>query len=145
MRHRIVQTERFASDVAIEVRARELGVLIVLSVIARGGVSLSGIEALVRGEIERLFSQGPEPCELDMARVRLFGRMVRGFEHVGGLNSKSDALGLATIVGGTANSHRRRLSITAALQPDAVAAASRWLADAGVVLEMRSLTARSGR
>jgi zinc protease len=143
--HRIAQTEPLASDIAIELRARELGVLVVLSVTARVGVPLSAIELLVREEIDRLFAQGPEPYELEVARLRLFGKMVRGFERVGGPQSKSDALGLATIVGGSPDSHRNRLSIMAAMQPEAVAASARWLAGAGAVLEMAPVTEGNGR
>jgi zinc protease len=142
--HRIVQIEQLASDIAVEVRPRELGLLAVLSITARIGVPLSAIEALVRDEIEQLFTEGPTPHELDVARLRLFGKIVRGFERVGGPRSKSDALGLATIAGGTPDSHQSRLSILATMQPAAVAAASRWLAGAGVVLEMRPVTEGNG-
>ena len=142
--HRIVQAEQLASDIAVEVRPRELGVLVVLSITARIGAPLSAIEALVRSEIERLFADGTAPHEFDVARLRLFGKIVRGFERVGGPQSKSDALGLATIAGGTPDSHQNRLSILAAMQLDAIAAASRWLAGAGAVLEMRPVTEGNG-
>jgi zinc protease len=142
--HRLVRAEQLASDIAVELRPRELGSLVVLSVTARTGVPLSAIEASVRGEIERVSAEGPEPHELDVARLRLFGKMVRGFERVGGPQSKSDALGIAAIVGGTPDLHRRRLSILAAMQTDAVATASRWLAGTGAVLEMRPASSRNG-
>jgi zinc protease len=138
--YRMVQAEQLASDIAVELRPRELGVLVVLSVTARIGVPLNTIEALVRGEVERLFAEGPEPRELDIARLRLFGKIVRGFECVGGPQSKSDALGVASVVGGTPDLHQRHLSILAAMRPDAVAATSRWLAGTGAVLEMRPAT-----
>jgi len=142
--HRIVHAERLANDIAIELRPRELGVLVVLSVTARAGVPLTSIEGLVRGEIARLFAQGPEPHELEIARLRLFGKMVRGFERVGGPHSKSDTLGMAAIVCGSPDAHRSRLSTMSAMQPDAIAAASRWLTGAGAALEMHSLTERNG-
>jgi len=143
--HRIVRAERLASDVAVELRPREFGVLIVLGVVARIGVPLSAIEKVVRDEIERLAAQGPEPQELNFARLRLFGRMVRGFERVGGPQSKSDALGLSAMVCGSADSHQSRLLTMAAMQPDAVATASRWLKSTGAVLAMRPLSQRNGR
>jgi zinc protease len=141
---RIVQAEHLVSDIALDVRPRELGAMLVLSATACIGVPLGAIEALVRGEIERLCSEGSTPQELDAARLRLFGKIVRDFEHVGGPQSKSDALGLAAIVGGTPESHRRRLSILGAMQPDAVASASRWLAGEPAVLEMCPATGRNG-
>jgi zinc protease len=143
--HRMVEAKQLASHVAVDLHPRELGLMIVLSVTARTQVPFSAIEALVRGEIERLFAEGPDPLELDVARLRLFGRIVRGFERVGGPQSKSDALGLATMVGGTPDSHRRRLSLLEAMQPGAVAAAGRWMAGAGAVLEMCPLTERNDR
>ncbi len=143
--HRMVEAEQLASHVAVELHPRELGLLIVLSVSARTEVPFSAIEALVRGEIERLFTEGPDPRELDVARFRLFGKIVRGFERVGGPQSKSDALGLATMVSGTPDSHRRRLSRLAAMQPGAVAAAGRSMIGAGAVLEMHPLTEGNGR
>ena len=136
----IIQAEQLAGDIAVDLRPRELGVLVVLSVTARTGVLLNAIEALVRSEIERLYREGPRPEELELARLRLFGKMVRGFERVGGPQSRSDMLGLATMAGGTPDSHQRRLSILAAIQPETVAAASRWLAGPGAVLEMGPLT-----
>ncbi len=132
---RLVQAERLATEVTIELRPRELGTLIVLSITAQIGVSLGEIEAIVREEIEHL-AGGPESQELETARLRLFGKMVRGFEHVGGPCSKSDRLGLATMVCGTPDSHGIYLRRMAALQPDAIACASQYLASGGAVLEM---------
>jgi zinc protease len=136
---RIVQAEQLATNCAIELRSREFGVLIVLTVAARVGVPLTAIEALVREEIERL-AQALEPYELDIARLRLFGKMVRGLERVGGPHSRSDVLGEASLVSGSADSHRQRLSMMATVQPDAVAAAARCLAGGGAVLEMHAVT-----
>jgi hypothetical protein len=117
--------------------------MVVLSVTARIGVPLSVIEALVRREIEQLCAEGATQQELDTARLRIFGKIVHGFERVGGPESKSDALGLAALVGGTPDSHRRRLSIMTTMQPDAIASASRWLACEAAVLEMRPATERN--
>jgi zinc protease len=140
---RLVEAERVATDCAIEVRPRELGALITLTVTARTGAPMDGIEALVRDEIERL-AQDAEPYELDIARLRLFGKIIRGFECVGGLRSRSDVLGLATMVSGSTDSHRDLLSVMAAMQPDAVAAGAKYLAGGGAVLEMHPAIGRNG-
>lgn len=141
--HRIVQAERLASGIAIELRPRELGVLIVLTITARIGVALGAIEAVVREEIERL-PETLEPKELDVARLRLFAKKVRGLERVGGPNSRSDVLGLATIVSGSTGSHRSRLSIMAAMQPYAVSSAALWLGGEGAVLEIHPVPQSNG-
>ena len=141
---RMVHAKRLVSDVALEVRPRELGAMVVLSATARLGVPLKFIEEFVHGEIERLCAEGSTPQELEAARLRLFGRIVRGLERVGGPQSRSDALGLAAIVGGTPEAHRRRLSILSAMPPDAIASATRWLASEPAVLEMCPATGRNG-
>jgi zinc protease len=133
---RIIRAERLASDLTLEVRPRALGMMVVLSVSARIGVPLRAIETVVRDEIERLYAEGPSLQELDAARLRLFGKIVRSFERVGGPQGRSDALGLAVMVGGTIDSHQRRVSMLAATNPDEVAAACRWLVGGGAVLEM---------
>ncbi len=135
--HRIVQMERLASEIAVELRPRELGSLVVLYITAHIGIPSGAIEAVVRREIGQLSAEGPNRRELDVARLRLFGRLVRGFERVGGPQSKSDALGLAMLVGGSPDMHERRISYMAAMEPDAVAAAvRRWLTADGAILEI---------
>jgi len=141
---RIIQSEHLASDVSVEMRPRELAAQATVSVTALRGVPLNEIERRIRREIERLSAEGPEPSELEVARLRLFGKMVRGFERVGGPQSKSDALGLATMVGAAPASHDRRLSMLATMRSDLVARASHWLAGTGAVLEMRPITERNG-
>jgi zinc protease len=136
---RLVQDDRLATDVAIELCPRELGVLLVLTITARVGVPLSEIESRVREEIARL-PRSLERSEVEVAHLRLFARMVRGLERVGGPLSRSDALGLAMIVAGSADSHRNRLSTMAAMQPDAVSAAIRCIAQGGAVLEMHPVS-----
>jgi zinc protease len=137
--HRIVEAERLATELAVEFRPRALGSLVVLNVTARDGVSLGAIETAVRLELESLSRHGPTRPELAIARLRLFGRLVRGIERVGGRQSKSDTLGLAALVGGSPEIHEQRISNIAAMAPDAiVAAVRRRLATGGAVLEMHA-------
>jgi zinc protease len=136
---RIVEAERLATELAVELRPRALGSLVVLNATARDGVPLGAIETAVRLELERLSREGPSADELEIARLRFFGRLVRGIERVGGPQSKSDMLGLAALVGGSPDIHGQRISHIAAMTPDAiVAAVRRWLAAEGAVLEMRA-------
>ncbi|MBV8773921.1 MAG: hypothetical protein JO166_16570, partial [Deltaproteobacteria bacterium] len=141
---RMVQAERIATGTATELRPRELGVLIILTITPGIGVPISAIEAVAREEIERLPGT-LEPKELDVARLRLFAKAIRGLERVGGPNSRSDVLGLATIVSGGVRSHRSRLSIMADMQPDAVSSAALWLRGAGAILEMHPTAESNGR
>jgi hypothetical protein len=136
LRRRLMHAEHLAKDVAIEVRARKSGAQIVLSIVPEVTVPLTVIEPIVCEEIERLCADGPALHELECAQVRIFGKIVRGFERVGGPNSKSDAIGLAAMIGTSVDSQRRRLAALAMLQPEAVATSSRWLAGAGALLEM---------
>lgn len=145
LRHRLVEVERLTSDIEIQLRPRELDSLVVLAATARIGAPLSAIEEVARNEIRRLVAQGPEPHELELARLRLFGRMVRAFERIGGPQSRSDALGFAAIVGGRVSWHRSRLSVLSATLPDAVAAACQCLVRTGVVLEISPSSCCYGR
>jgi zinc protease len=137
--YRIVEAERLATELAVEFRPRALGSLVVLHVTARDGAPLGALETAVRHELERLSRDGPSADELDIARLRLFGGLVRGIERVGGPQSKSDMLGLAALVGGSPDIHEQRIAHIATMAPDAVAAVvRRWLAAEGAVLEMRA-------
>ena len=63
---------------------------LVLSATARTGVPLSAIEGLVRREIERLVGESPKSHELDVVRARIFAKLARSFERVGGLDRVRD-------------------------------------------------------
>jgi len=137
--HRMVEAQRLSPEVTVELHPRELGSLIVLCIKANVGVPLNAIEAAVRRELDQLYGEGPSRHELDIARLRLFGRFVRGIERVGGPQSKSDTLGLATLVGGSPVLHERRISHIATTGPEAiVAAVRRWLAADGAILEIHA-------
>ncbi len=139
--HRLAETERLVSQVAVELRPRELGSQVLLSMTAHAGVPLSAIEAATAAELERLSSDGANQHELDIARLRVFARLIRGVERVGGPGSKSDALGLAMMLGGSPDAHDGRLSAIAAIGPAAiVATVRRWLGSDYAVLEMRAAT-----
>jgi zinc protease len=134
---RIAVNERLASEITVEVRPRALGSLLTIQVTAQNGIPLSTIEAGVREEIGCLSTEVPVTEEMNSARLRLFGKMVRGFEHAGGPQSKSDALGQAMLVAGTSDLHRRHLSRLAAMEPDDVSTVvRRWLTSKSAVLQM---------
>jgi zinc protease len=138
---RLVETERLVSQVAVELRPRELGSQVVLWMTAHAGVAPGAIEAATRAELERLSSDGANHHELDVARLRLFARLIRYIERVGGPRSKSDALGLAMMLGGSPDLHDGRLSALAAIGPAAIVATMhRWLGPDYAVLEMRAAT-----
>jgi zinc protease len=142
--HRLVYAEHLATDVVVEVRPRDWGARVLLSITAETAVPLTLIESLVRQEIERLGTDGPGLRELEVAQVRIFGKVLRGFERVGGPGSKSGALGLAAMIGASVDSHRRWLSALAAMRPEAAATASRWLSGAGGILEIYPGTEGNG-
>jgi zinc protease len=138
---RLVEDERLVSEVALELHPRELGSQVVLWMTANAGVSPGVIEAATRAELERLSSDGVDQHELNVARLRLFAKLIRGIERVGGPRSKSYALGLAMMLGGNPDIHDERLSTIAATGPAAIATAiHRWLGPDYAVLEMRAAT-----
>jgi zinc protease len=136
---RAVENERLASEITLQVRPRQLGCQAVLSITSCPGVPLDAIEVAVQRELEQLFSGGAHPQEVEAARLRLFARLVRGLQRVGGPQSKSDALGAATMLGGSPHAHDTRLAAIAAVGPEAIAAAvGKWLGADRAVLEMRA-------
>jgi len=135
---RLVNRQRLASDVAFELRAREFGSLAIISITGRREIPLDAIEANVRHEIALVYTQGPSQPELDSARLRLFGRMLRALERVGGPLSRSDALGRAAMIGGAPDVHNTHISNIANLGPGIVRdVAHRWLGADSAVLEIR--------
>jgi zinc protease len=127
----------FASDVALALSPRELGSLAVVSITARRLVALDLIETSVRRAIEQFALEGPSQNELDIARLRLVGGLLRSFERVGGRPSKSDALGLATLVGGTPQLHDQHLwRLLGTDRTEITATAHRWISVVGGVLEI---------
>jgi predicted Zn-dependent peptidase len=127
----------FASDVALVLSPRELGSLAVLSITPRRLVALDLIETSVRRAIEQFALEGPRQNELDIARLRLVGGLLRSFERVGGRPSKSDALGLATLVGGTPQRHDQHLwQLLGTDCAEITATAQRWISVVGGVLEI---------
>jgi predicted Zn-dependent peptidase len=131
------EARKVASDITLQLHPRELGSLAVLSLTAQRGVPLAAIEATVRPAIEQFALLGPGGDELDIGRLRLIGSLLRDFERVGGRPSKSDTLGQATLVGGTADLHDRHLSLIVGMEPGVVAAAARrWITPGCGVLEI---------
>jgi hypothetical protein len=112
---------------------------VILSVGACPGVPLEQIEAIASSEIGRFSSSGIDPREVESARLRIFARRVRELERVGGPNSKSEALGVATMLGSGPHIHDERVAAIAAIEPEAIAAAAaKWLGANRVILEMRA-------
>jgi zinc protease len=136
---RLVDVERLASEVAMQARPRELGSQVVLSITALPGVALDQIEALTSREIERFSSSGTDEKEVAAARLRIFARLVRELQRVGGPNSKSEALGVATMLGSGPHTHDERIAAISEVGPEAVVEAGvRWLGANRATLEMRA-------
>jgi zinc protease len=118
-----------ALEVVSELRPRQLGSQFILTISVRGASETDPIQSAVVAEIKRLAQSAIQPGELRALRLELFARLVRDLERVGGRPSKSVALGLALMVGGSADSHDRRVCALARVDVDAIAAAARrWLA-----------------
>lgn len=140
LRRRAVETERLALEGSFRLRPRQLGCQAVLSITAAAGVRPAAIEAAVQSELARLSNGDADPQEVEAARLRIFARLVRDFQRLGGPDSKSDALGVATMLGGNPDAHNERLAAIATAGPEAIAAAvGKWLGVNRAVLEMRAI------
>jgi predicted Zn-dependent peptidase len=135
---RALERQRLAVDVTFETRPREFGSQAVLATTARAGVPLAAIEAAAERALEEFARDGADPAEVDAARLRIFARLVRGLERVGGPESKSDVLGLAAMLVGEPQAFDAWITAFAAAEPEAVAAAARrWLGRNRAVVEVR--------
>lgn len=135
----LIDSERLASDVTFQMRHRILGSQMIFAITANPGVPLDQVEAVAAREIERLSSSGIDSGEVEAARLRIFARLVRELEPVGGPNSKSEALGVATMLGSGPHMHNERVAAISAMKPEGIAAAAgRWLSANRAILEMRA-------
>ncbi len=131
--------ERLATEITFHVRPRQLGCQAILAITTPGGVELDALEAAMQRELEELCRGGTNRAEVEAARLRIFARLVRGLERVGGPQSKSDALGVATMLGENPRAHDERTAALAAAQPEAIGAAARkWLGRIRAVLQARA-------
>jgi zinc protease len=134
---RIMEKAPLGLEVGVELRPRELGSLVLLYATARPSIEADQLEEAIRLEVERLCVEGLSKNELDAARLRLFSRLVRDLEHVGGPRSKSDALGLALMAAGDALHHDWRIAQLSRTDDVAVhAVVEKWLDDTAVILEI---------
>ncbi|MGH8012053.1 MAG: M16 family metallopeptidase [Candidatus Binataceae bacterium] len=113
---RICLTERLASDITIELHPRQLDSQIILSATPLPGIAPNVIKAAIVDELERC-GQTLSAVEIDTARVKLFAKLVRTGERVGGPQGKSDTLAISTVLGGHPAVYHCHVSTFAALRP----------------------------
>lgn len=133
-----VDADGVAAEVGVQMHQRMFGCQVILSATPRSNVPLEAIETAVLSEVERLHF-GADREEVEAARLRMFGRTVRALERVGGPNSKSEVLGIATMLGAGPRTYDERISAMAAVDPGSIAAAAvEWLGSNRAIIEMRA-------
>lgn len=137
---RLAEREALADEIALELRPRQLGSQAILSVTAHRGVSEKAIEAAVFDEVDRLSRGDFDESDLAASRMRLFSAFARASERLGGRGSKSDLLGLATMIGGNPQTHNRHVRAIAAIDRESVSStARRWLRDGAAIVTIRGV------
>jgi zinc protease len=138
---RLVSGTQIASDVEIELQARQLGSQVVLCITASPRAKLSVIEQALDDEVSCLASEPPSEAECAAARVRIAARFIRDTERLCGPRSRSDEMAMAMLRGLPPAAANASLQTMAALTRDEVAAAaSYWLDGMHLTIEVSPST-----
>jgi zinc protease len=134
---RLVYDEQIATDVAAFAMPMELAGITRIQVFVRPGGDLGRVERAVNEEIARFLAGGPTADELERVIAQRRAAFVRGVERIGGFGGKSDVLARSEVLLGSPDAHKvaqqRQLTATAA---DLQGAASRWMSDGALVVEV---------
>jgi zinc protease len=134
---RLVYQDQVATAVSAGLGPFEIGSQFVVDVMAKPGVDLDAIEALVKEEMKALLKDGPTQAELDRIKTSRYAAAVRGLERVDGFGGKSAILAESQVYGGTPDFYKQRLRwAEQAGRGDLREAAERWLTDGSFALQV---------
>lgn len=143
---RLVYEDQIATDVTSFVWLREIGGLFVVWATAAPGQDLAHVEAVLAEELADFLARGPSRSELDVAKVQHRASFLRGIERIGGFAGKSDILARSEVHGGSPDAWKQSLArMDDARTVDLEEAATRWLGDGRLVMEVRPFPTYSAR
>ncbi|MBF6568792.1 MAG: insulinase family protein [Candidatus Binataceae bacterium] len=117
----MVLERQIASEVAIDLQARELGSQIVLHVTAAPGIGTETVRSALDDAVKRFSAQIPTKDELEAACVRVTARFVRDTERLCGPRSRSDAMAVAVLAADDPNSAGARVESMRSITPSELA------------------------
>ncbi len=131
---RLVHDEQIATSVSISPTPSEIGGQFMITATGKPGADMNRIEREINEEINRLATSGPTQAELDKARARLIGGLVRSLEPV---NRKAQILAQNETYLGDFNGWKRGLEVArTATAAEIQAAGKKWLTDGSYSLQI---------
>ena len=135
---RLVYDDQIATDVGAFVMTRQFGSLFLVLATAKPGQDLAEVEAVLEEELETFLASGPTGAELARAQASQRASFIRGVERIGGFGGKSDVLAASEVYLGSPDGHRRQQeNILSATVADVHGAATEWLDDGVLTVEVR--------
>ena len=135
---RLVYDDQIATDVGAFVMTRQFGSLFLVLATAKPGQDLAEVEAVLEEELETFLASGPTAAELSRAQASQRASFIRGVERIGGFGGKSDVLAASEVYLGSPDGHRRQQeNILSATVADVHGAATEWLDDGVLTVEVR--------
>jgi len=134
---RLVYDDQIATDVSAYYNGCEIGSQFFIVASAKPGVELSVIEKAIDEELNKFFSKGPSPEELDRVKTNHIANFLRGIERIGGFGGKSDILAQNEVYNGSADYYKTTLDfVKNSSSKDLQDAAVKWLSDGEYILEI---------
>ncbi len=135
---RLVYDDQIATSVNAFVMTRQFGSLFLVFATAQPGQDLAEVEAVLEEELETFLASGPTAAELSRAQASQRASFIRGVERIGGFGGKSDVLAASEVYLGSPDGHRRQQeNILSATVADVHGAATEWLDDGVLTVEVR--------
>lgn len=126
-----------AVSLTVEVEAHELASIFTIDTTLRPGATLEDVNAIIEQELARFLKSGPGEEELQRARTKIRGEVIRGLEQVGGFSGKAATLAEGELYDGNPAFFRTLLQWIDEASADEVRdAAARWLADGRYQLDV---------
>ena len=135
---RLVYDDQIATSVNAFVMTRQFGSLFLVFATAQPGQDLAEVEAVLDEELQAFLASGPTAAELSRAQASQRASFIRGVERIGGFGGKSDVLAASEVYLGSPDGHRRQQeNILSATIADVHGAATEWLDDGVLTVEVR--------
>ncbi|MBL8268871.1 M16 family metallopeptidase, partial [Steroidobacter sp.] len=140
LHQRLLQTDGVATDVAVTVRAKELGSQFNVTVTLKSGADLRAAEQALSEEMSRFLRDGPTADEMKRARSVADAQFVRRLERINAISDggKSWILGASELFGGSPDFYQQSLDWVRQATPNDVRSVMQdWLSDGSFVLEVQ--------
>lgn len=134
---RLVYYEQIATDVNAYVWGKELGSQFMIVATAKPGGEVATVERHIREELTRVLEKGPNPDEVERAKLTWRADFLRGIERIGGFGGKSDVLATGEVFYSDPAAYKKQWATVEQATPASLQkVAQKWLSDGLFVLEV---------